>query len=94
MRRVLAGIRGELETRTTALNTAVRTRLLRKASVLEQLSGKLQALSPVAILERGYAVVFDSSGKILKDSTQVQVGDEITARLARGEVTATVKKKV
>ena len=92
VRRVLAGIRKELETRTTGLKTAVRTPLMQHRARLEQLTGRLGALSPVAILERGYAVVFDSAGKILKDAAQVQVGDEISARLAHGQIRATVKK--
>jgi exodeoxyribonuclease VII large subunit len=45
----------------------------------------------VAILERGYALVFDASGRLLKDAERVKPGDQITARLARGEVSATVK---
>src|SRR5207253_3212278 len=60
---------------------------------LEQLSGRLDALSPMAILERGYALVFDASGKLVKDAAQVQVGEEISARLARGEIGAVVKKR-
>jgi exodeoxyribonuclease VII large subunit len=52
----------------------------------------LQALSPLAILERGYALVFDASGNLLTDGAKVKPGDEISARLARGTVRATVKK--
>ena len=49
-----------------------------------QLTGQLEALSPLAILDRGYALVFDSSGVLLKDADQVKAGDEISARLAKG----------
>jgi exodeoxyribonuclease VII large subunit len=52
----------------------------------------LGALSPVAILERGYALVFDSAGNLVKDSEQVQAGEEIRARVARGEIKAVIKK--
>jgi ribosomal 50S subunit-recycling heat shock protein len=37
--------------------------------------------------------VFDSSGKLVKSSAQVQTGDEISARLAKGTLTARVEKK-
>jgi exodeoxyribonuclease VII large subunit len=70
----------------------VQTVLIQKQSRLDQVSGRLQALSPVAILDRGYALVFDGSGRLLKEAAQVNVGDEISARLAKGTVTATVKK--
>ena len=53
----------------------------------------LQSLSPLAILERGYALVFDSEGNLLKDTSRVQVGDQISTRLAHGELHAAVTKK-
>ena len=93
-RRILQGIRQQLDTRTSGLNAAVQTIFLRRRGHLEQLSGQLNALSPLAILDRGYALVFDGSGQLLKDATQVKSGDEISARLKKGTVTATVKKKV
>ncbi len=92
-RRMLAGIRRELEAQVAAIAAAIKTRLLQRQSRLDQLSGQIEALSPVAILERGYALVFDASGKLLKDSKRVSPGDEISARLAHGGFTATVKKR-
>jgi exodeoxyribonuclease VII large subunit len=50
-------------------------------------------LSPLAILERGYALVFDARGRLLKDLRGINVGDEISARLAHGELRAAVTKK-
>jgi exodeoxyribonuclease VII large subunit len=52
----------------------------------------LSALSPLAILERGYALVFDASGELLKDAANARVGDEISARLAKGTLSGIVKK--
>jgi exonuclease VII large subunit len=37
-------------------------------------------------------LVFDSAGVLLKDATQVKAGDEISARLAKGSLDATVKR--
>lgn len=93
VRRMLAGIRRELEARGAAITAAMRNLLLHRRSRADRLSGQLEALSPLAILERGYALVFDSSGRLLKDAMQVDTGDEISARLARGGVTATVKRR-
>src|SRR5438874_6691338 len=92
LQRILATIRKELEAQAGTMVAAMRTSLLRSQSRLDQLASQLQALSPVAILERGYALVFDSRGNLLKNAAQVKVGDEISARLAKGSVTATVKK--
>ena len=71
---------------------AMRATVLQQRSRLEQLSAQIVALSPLAILERGYALVFDAAGKLLKDAAQVRPGDDISARLARGTLTAAVKK--
>jgi exodeoxyribonuclease VII large subunit len=92
VRRILGGIRRELDSRTSALAGAYRNFLLQREGRLATLSGRLEALSPLAILDRGYALVFDSSGNLVKDAAQVNAGDEITARLAKGEIRATVKK--
>jgi len=59
----------------------------------DRLQTALESLSPLAILERGYALVFDSEGKLLKDVRRVKVGEEISARLAYGEIRAAVTKK-
>ena len=92
VRRMLGGIRKELDSRVAGLAAAARTVLLQRKGRIDQLTGQLEALSPLAILDRGYALVFDSSGALLKDSARVKVGDEISARLAKGSLTATVKK--
>jgi exodeoxyribonuclease VII large subunit len=90
-RRVLAGIRGELEAVSAAMAAAMRNQLLQNKVRLERMGRSLEMLSPLAILERGYALVFDGTGRLVKDAAQVQAGQEISARLARGEIRATVK---
>jgi exodeoxyribonuclease VII large subunit len=94
VRRMLAGIGKELEARTAAMSAAARSALMRRRARIEQLSGQLEALSPLAILGRGYALVFDAAGNLLKDAAQVKMGEDISARLARGSLTATVKSKI
>jgi len=93
VRRILAGMKKDLDTRTAAVISATRNLLLERKVRLDRMDTALQALSPLAILERGYALVFDSSGKLLKDAAKVKTGDEISARLAKGTVRATVKSK-
>lgn len=90
-RRRLEGIGRELEGQTSALAAAARAALARVRARLERSSGQLGALSPVAILNRGYALVFDSKGRLLKDASQVKVGEKVSARLAKGEISARVE---
>jgi exodeoxyribonuclease VII large subunit len=93
LRLVFASVGKELNAQVAAMAAAARNLLLQRRSRLERLTSQMEALSPVAILERGYALVFDSSGKLVKDAAQVKVGEDVTARLARGQIAATVKKK-
>jgi exodeoxyribonuclease VII large subunit len=93
LRRVLSGIRRELNGQVTAMSSAARNFLLTKRLRLDQLAVRLETLSPLAILDRGYALVFDANGKLLKDANQIKYGDEITARLSKGTIAATVKSK-
>ena len=92
VRRVLDGWKKDLDARTTAIVSAARNLLLERKVRLERMDTALQALSPLAILERGYALVFDASGKLLKNAAKVKAGDEISARLAKGTLSATVKR--
>ena len=93
LRLILSGMRKELDSQTAALVAVTRNVLLQHRVRTERLDTALQSLSPLAILDRGYALVFDSEGKLLKDVDSVNVGDDISARLAHGQLKATVKKK-
>jgi exodeoxyribonuclease VII large subunit len=90
-RRVLRGMRGQMEAQTVALAGAMKNLLLQYRVKRERMGRALEMLSPLAILERGYALVFDGEGKLVKDAAQVKAGEEIRARVARGEIEAVVK---
>ena len=62
----------------------------RRATRLEHARLRLQALSPLAVLERGYAIVYAESGAILRASDDAPTGSLIHARLAAGTVAARV----
>jgi exodeoxyribonuclease VII large subunit len=72
------------------MGRAAETVVLRRRSRWERLHSSLVALSPKAILSRGYALVFDAKGDLVKDASQVQHGDTVRAQLGRGEFTAEV----
>jgi exodeoxyribonuclease VII large subunit len=91
-RRSLVMTRTRLDSGADALLRAMRMAIAEQRATLNQLSGKLQALSPVQILERGYALVFDSHGALIKDASRLAPGEQISARVARGTFTAEVKR--
>lgn len=93
LRLVLSGTRKELESWTAALAAVMRNVLLQHRVRSERLQTALESLSPLAILDRGYALIFDPEGKVLKDASRVEVGDAISVRLARGQIEASVTKK-
>jgi exodeoxyribonuclease VII large subunit len=55
-------------------------------------AASLDALSPLAVLQRGYAIAEDGSGKLLRDAAALNVGDEVGVRLAKGKFKAKVSK--
>ena len=89
-RRRLAAIHRQLESEITNLTAATRARLLASRAALDRRTASLEALSPVAILNRGYALVFDGKGQLVKDAAALAPGDDLSARLARGSVRARV----
>ena len=93
VRRQLAGISREIDSRTSALAAAARRLLLVRRARWERSAARLQEMSPLKILDRGYALVFDSAGRLVKDAAHVNQGDEISTRLARGTIISTVKRK-
>ncbi len=72
------------------LGREIRNRIAKRRERLEILAAVLEQLSPVKVLERGYAVVFDEGGRLLKDASEVKVGANIKVRLAAGTVGAKV----
>jgi exodeoxyribonuclease VII large subunit len=68
----------------------VRGRLVAQRRRFELAARALDAVSPLATLDRGYAIVADAQGKVLQDAATLRPGDRITARLARGRIAAQV----
>src|SRR3989454_1350177 len=69
---------------------SMRLQLSRRRGRLESLQAKLSQLSPLTILNRGYAIVTAESGHILMDAEAAPVGSAIGVRLARGRLRAEV----
>ncbi len=88
--RFLAGRGIEVDRLRVALSRAGETVLLRRRSRWERLQSNLHTLSPKSILARGYALVFDVNGGLVKRASQLQAGDRVRAQLAQGEFTAEV----
>jgi exodeoxyribonuclease VII large subunit len=75
------------------LEQGVRLRQLRARNAFASLARALDTLSPLATLGRGYAIVRrGSDGAVITDAGTVEIGDEVRARLARGELICEIKR--
>ena len=90
VRRRLGALRQQRGALVATLAAAMNAHLLASRAALERRKASIEALSPVAILNRGYALVFDAQDQLVKDSALLKTGDEISARLARGRIRARV----
>jgi exodeoxyribonuclease VII large subunit len=82
--------KNRVEAARSALCRMIETRILQRRKSVEMPAAVLKQLSPVKVLERGYAVVFDIEGRLIKDASTVSVGTEIQVRLASGRLAASV----
>ena len=59
-------------------------------SLRGSLNARLEALSPLAVLGRGYALVRDEQGRVVRDAATLASGEVVSTRLARGQFTSRV----
>ena len=85
-----AADRRRLEQAHAAGAQALRWQLARRRGQVDRLSAKLSQLSPLLILDRGYAIVTNASGAIVKSSAAAPPASAIQVRLAKGRLDATV----
>jgi exodeoxyribonuclease VII large subunit len=86
------GARGELERLERRVTQAAEGIVAARKSLLATTAGRLNALSPLATLSRGYAVARDSKGKVLTSARQFRVGLAFDLLLHDGSVAADAKK--
>ena len=96
----LARARQELDTLTARQGAAIRRRIDGCRAQLGQLGAQMAALSPLAVLDRGFAMVVRTQGTadgtdlgaIVRDAAQVAPGERLRIRLARGTLGVTVEE--
>lgn len=71
-------------------NMSINTTLNSKNESLKVSMAKLDALSPLAVLTRGFSITQMADGSILRDATKVKAGDKLTIKLEKGKLDAEV----
>ena len=88
----LALARRRLEAAQQAFARLASVSAANRATRLAHAAARLEALSPLAVLSRGYALVYSSDGTLLRDARSTTAGQTIRARLANGAIEAEVTK--
>jgi len=80
----------ELESRA---GRAIRGQAQRARRTADALAARLESLSPLAVLGRGYSLTRRADdGRVVRDATQLAVGEKLTTRFARGQATSRVEQ--
>ena len=77
----------------TRLERAMERQFVPQRGAVERAAARLRALSPVAVLERGYALAFAEDGRLLRSTGQVGVGSTVRVQVADGVVRTRVEEK-
>jgi exodeoxyribonuclease VII large subunit len=90
-RQRLALSRARLLSCRTRLDRSLERQLHASAATVNALDARLHSLSPLAVLDRGYALVVDAAGGVVRSTAQVAPGDQVTTRLCDGAFTSRVE---
>ena len=85
-------VRMRLDSEQTAIQHHMDSMLSDRKAKVQMLSHKIQALSPLAVLERGYAIVTSEDGKTIKKTTDAKPGQNINLRMSDGILKANVRE--
>ena len=81
----------ELDSIRLRLDSAATRKLGRERQQFAALAAKLDALSPLKVLGRGYSIALDSEGRAVKEAGQLRPGDRLSLRLSKGEADCLVE---
>ena len=90
-RQKLAHAREHLADFRARLDRSLERLLESSASRLGSLDARLHSLSPLAVLDRGYALVLSAEGALIRSTAQIVSGDQLITRLADGSFTSRVE---
>lgn len=91
-RQRLAHARAHLGDLHARLDRSLERSMASSAAALSGLDARLRALSPLAVLDRGYALVLNDAGHVVRSAAQVEAGERVTTRVAKGRFTSRVEE--
>lgn len=88
----LTTARKRLDAASSTCGAVMEARIQEGRERLGLAAASLDALSPLGVLQRGYAIAQDASGKPLRDAASVVEGDAVSVRLAKGKLKTRVEQ--
>ncbi|HWT89052.1 MAG TPA: exodeoxyribonuclease VII large subunit [Candidatus Angelobacter sp.] len=89
----ISALRIRLERRATELGKRMERLTRVKRERLGKLLVQLEERGPLKVLERGYSIVTDASGAVLRDASVVSLGDTVSIQLYKGKLSTEVKSR-
>jgi exodeoxyribonuclease VII large subunit len=89
LRRTMVAHRSRLVDLSRKLQGGARSMIDRQNERISLAAGKLDSLSPLGVLARGYAIAFDSQGRVIKRAADVNTGDKVRVRVSDGDMDCT-----
>jgi len=92
LRSTLAASRARFQALNASRDNAMTAQMETAQQRLALAAAALDAMSPLRVLERGYAIAHDSQGQVVRDAKTISVGDELRLRLWKGQLNCRVER--
>jgi exodeoxyribonuclease VII large subunit len=92
LRSTLAASRARFGALNASRDSAMASRMETAQRKLGLAAAALDAMSPLRVLERGYAIAHDAQGRVVRDAETISIGDELRLRLWKGELDCRVER--
>ena len=91
LRSAVLAARARFESLNKARDAGIATRLETARQQLGMAAASLDAMSPLKVLERGYAIAHDGQGHVVRDASAMTIGDAVRLRLWKGALDCRVE---
>ena len=85
-------IKNKIKIMSDHINRNINHKISLNKNVLDKLFKNIEILNPLSILDRGYSIVTNKSGKAIKSSLEVSEGEALKTRFSHGSIEVEVKK--
>ena len=75
------------------MKTALSHKVDTDTQLLSARKREIEALSPLSVLKRGYSLVTDEKGRVVRDKNQVKEGERLNIRVENGTIRTIVQKE-